>query len=677
MGLFNTTDQVAVASVTYPLNGGEQRDYLKTLITGRLIFNQNASMADVIVSGTLNGPALRIRRFTKWAYNGSYSAAIGSSVGSIAGGIVIDEATLKAEMDRITGSDVEIDYSSIGNADITFWADQYMLEHHPDEIDIGYTVDASVDGTTLFIEMKDSDKTVYTTPLVGYDSSKMYLYISYRTKNILGAYADLKLLLYAQGGNNSVFNSYFGSTSTFGSFIPIIPIRENNTFFSQSYKPGLYALVKSAMRKAFPSGNYDKLVKDLISNNESIDDVDFANIVFGVPLNTTTQEGKQYIYKLLERAVTVLPTDPLRPGSGGFGFGGTMGRATIQWNRVFRRQDPGLIFSGAKVGDADIRNNWPFPGQVAFVKQTSLNEFSSIYFMSLSHSNWVYKDKVVGTDANIDLLNQTEISAFIFPLDINLLNELGIVRANQFGDYVGHIVFNTYEVNKHKWYEEGVLNMAVMVVVVAVAAMTAGAGAGASSGLLGTPASIGGALGFSGALAIYIGTIANAVAAMLLMKVIQKGATALFGDDVGMIIGTIAGMVAVAYGTSYTSGQPMSETLAQVAHPEALSRLTSSVGQGYAEFLKGSVTDYSRDTAALLAEASSIQKQIDDLSKQNLSNGLAYVNPLSFVDALAQAGESRESFLYRTLMTGTDIAQLSIQMLEDYANSSIDTSLPV
>lgn len=677
MGLFNTTDQVAVASVTYPLNGGgPQRDYLRTLFMGRLLLNPEASMAETIVQGTLNGPALRLRRFTKWAYNSDYASAVGVASGSIAGGIAIDEDTLKEELAKIAGTDIELATASIGNADITYWADQYMLENHPDEIDTGYTVDVSANGANILITMKDTDATVYTAPLVGYDSNKMYLYTSYRTKNLLGAYDNLKLLIYAEGGNNSVFNSYFGNSASFGAFMPIIPIRQDNRFISSSFMPNVYPLVKTAMRKAFPSGNFDKLVKDLTVNNESIDDVDFANIVFGVPLNTPTQQGKQYIYRLLDRAVQVIPQDPLRPGSGGFGFGGPLGRSTIQWNRVFRRTEPGLIFSGAKIGDADIRNNWPFAGEVAFVSQTSATSYSAIYFMRLSHSNWVYKDKVVGTDANINLMSETDISPFLFPLDINLLNDLGIIRANQFGDYVGHIVFNTYEVKKHKWYEEGVLNMAVMVVVVAVAAMTAGTGAGASGGLLGTPAAIGGALGFSGALALYIGTIANAVAALLLMKIIQKGATALFGEDIGMIVGTIAGMVAIAYGTSYSTGQPMSQVMNQVIQPQALTRLTSSVGQGYTEFLQDSLADEQRSLDALYAEASRINREIKNLTEENLSNGLMYINPLSFVDVLGQAGESRESFLKRTLMTGTDIAELGLRMLEDYANISLDTSLP-
>lgn len=672
MGIFNTSDQIAVSSVTYPLNGGgPQKNYLRNLFMGRILLNPEASVASTIVQGTLQGPALRLRRFTKWAYNNpDYASLIGLSPGMLQGDIVINETTLKEQLAIIAGEPIELATASISQANIMFWADKYMLENHPDKIDGGYVVDVTEDGSQATITTPDDE--VFLAPLTGFDSTKLYLYTSYRTTNLLGVYTNLHILIYQQNTGNAVFDSYFGDPQTYGAFLPSIPIRQSNRFISDSFMAGAYPLVKTAVRKAFPAGSYDKLVKDLVENNStSIDDIDFANIVFGVPLNTSLQEGKQYIYNLMYRVITQYPANNDKVG--GFEFGGRLSNTSIWWIRTWHDTISGVI---APVGDVDIRGNYPYTGETSIMKQIDSSSYFRLRISGFRHSNWVYKDRNISTDANAALADE-DISSFLFPIDINSLDELGIVRANQFGDYVGHIVFNSYEVNKHKWYEEGVLSMALMVVVVAVAAVTAGTSLSGSGGLLGSPAAIGGALGFSGALAIYIGTLANAIAAYMLMKVIQRGAIALLGEEAGMIVGTIAGMVAIAYGTSYMTGQPMSEVLQQAAQPQALTRLASSVGEGYTQFLQTSLKKDQRELNALYEEARKIEKQIDKLTEQNLSSGLDLIEPLSFIDALGQAGESRESFLQRTLMTGTDIAQLSLRMLENYANISLDESLPM
>lgn len=672
--------QVSVASTTYSLNDGNPyRNYLKTLLQGRVIMHPEASMADTVVNGVLEGPALRIRRYTRWAYRNPYASFVGVTPGLVGSGAEINETTLKAQLDAKTGGDTRIIGAQIDYANLVHWADQYLLREHPDEPVEDFLIDTNEEGTIL-IMMKITPEpgegeepelpVIYTTPLVGYVQGAMYMYAEYSTKNEAGDYVNPQIEIYRRGTGNAVFDSYFGTAVSVGSYIPPIPVRRDNRFYQPG--EGAYTLVKNAIRKAFPSGNYDKLVRDLINNNPRIGDINFANIVFGVPINTPTAEGREYIVNLMHTVTAHLPPRPTSGGGGGFSYGGPLSLNSIQWNGCWKLTENRYI---GPVGTCYIG---PHPGVgwnlISFIKQTSPGVCYHVYFSNLFHSNHIYKTNSVATYASI-ALQELNPAPFIFPLDLAVFNQLGLKDANQFGNHISYMVFNSYTVNKTRWYKQGILDMVMMIVVVAVAATTAGTGAAGAGGLLGSPASVGGALGFTGSLAIYIGTILNAVAAMVLMKVIQKGATKLLGEEAGMLIGTIAGVVALAYGASITNGQSFTDTLAQMTHPQALTRLTSSVGQGYAEFLQKTPLGMSRDLAQLEAEAARIQKQIEKLSEQNLRNSTGVLNALSFVDALIQGSESRESFLQRTLMTGTDIAELSIRLLEDYVNISLDTTL--
>ncbi len=662
--------QISVSSVTYPLAGtDEPTNYLKSIITGHVLLQASGTYGQSIQKGLINGPALRLRGFAKWANSSNYSAAVGTPVGSIHSGDGIDESVLENEIPHGFFESVVVNSAVLGPASVTYWADRFIYEEYPDEIGTSYTVDVSTDGSEMIITLADG--TVVTEPLSGYVPEAQYLFSYYQICSAGGSLSTQKVFIYQQGTGKPALDAFFADAVSFGTYLPIIPVRINNAFINEDNYPSLYPLVKKAMKKSLPSGNFDKLVKDLVANNDNIGDIDHATIMFGVPLNTKAQEGKQYIYEFMSR---IFLSQGGTQSSIIFNSTGTAISFTtrIIWSSIARTVGSGVIFPNAKVGDVNIYSTGTL--NLYMQRQTGPNSYEQLYFFGFLHENMVYKYKAVVTYSSEAMVDE-DPSSFLFPMDVNIFNSLGLVDANQLGNYLGFMIFNCYEETKRKWYEGGILNLALIVVVVAVSVTTAGAGTGASAGVLGSSLSIGTALGFAGAMALFVGTIANAIAAMLLIRILQVGATAIFGEKVGIIIGTIAGMVAVAYGSAYANNQPMSGVLGQLSQPENLMKLTSSVGKGYSEYLQGEVADMQSEIGKLTEEANRIQTQIKELTAKNLSSGSPYLTSRAFTDTIAQAGESSDSFLVRTLMTGTDIAEISLSMLENYASISLDVNL--
>lgn len=672
MGFLTGTTTEIVSSVIYNLAGdGEPVSYIKSLVTGHVILDSKSTMGESIVSGLLNGPALRMRRFARWAGTSGYAQSVGSLTGTIGSGGSIDQDALIDSISHGVTETVVLLSATIAPADISYWADAFIIAEHPEIIGQDYVVDM-LSSTPGMLTITLPDGTVYLAPLTDYDASSLYMYVSYKISPLVGEDGPEQTIIYRQGSGDSLYDSFFSTTTLLGSFFPHIPIRVNTRMIGPNHFGGLYPLVKKAVKKSLPSGDFDKLVSDLISNNPSIGDIDHATIIFGASLVTKNPESKAYIYSFFkamhESGRTGYTLLHIASPVSSLPFG-----LRISWEGLSYSESSGRVTSTAKIGDTTI----VFPGglYVQIKQQLTDTVYGTYTVYALGYRNHIYNGQYTMTLVGGANTTTEDYEKIIIPLNYQILDTMGLVDMNQLTNYTGHMVFNCYDKVKSKWYESGILNLALIVTTVVVSVYTAGVGA-AATGALGSAASIGAALGFSGALATLIGTVANGIAAMLIMKIFQEGATIVFGEQLGFIIGSIAGMVAIAYGGSIVGNQPTSGVFSKMMNPDSLLKLTSSVGQGYGEYLSENIQDIVNQSNALVQEADKINAQIEKLREQNLGNGFDVLNPLNFTDALAQAGEDRDSFLSRTLMSGVDIVQMSLKMLEQYPEISLSTELP-
>ena len=165
--------------------------------------------------------------------------------------------------------------------------------------------------------------------------------------------------------------------------------------------------------------------------------------------------------------------------------------------------------------------------------------------------------------------------------------------------------------------------------------------------------------------------VANAIAAMILISIITKVSTSLFGDKLGFIIAAIASMVAMNVGTALSTGTSLSSLAGEMMNAQNIMQLTSSVGNGISQYINAS-------TAATIQKAESVMQQYNTdmmaINKQYEemfgTAGQGVIDPMQFVSM-----ESMDSFLSRTLMTGSDIADMSLNMIGSYSDMTLNTDL--
>lgn len=343
-------------------------------------------------------------------------------------------------------------------------------------------------------------------------------------------------------------------------------------------------------------------------------------------------------------------------------------RGELWWDALSDEVFPNVVYNGSYVETGDIRVQ-----RVILNWQETDNSWRALAFWDLYHMNNVYNGNVVLTRA-VEALIDTDESGFIVPLHVDLYKQLSIVKSTQMSTACCYMIFNCYTINKQKWYQTGIFKVLVVVVIAVISVFTGGA----SAGLLGTSLGVGTSLGFTGTLALIVGAVANAVAAMILTQIITAASTQLFGDKIGGVIGAIASMVAIGVGTSVASGGSALDGFSNLLKADNILKLTEAAGKGLVEYMNGATMDIQRETEQYAKEGEQLQKQISNAYGDNIGYSRGLFDPLGLTDAATQLGfepETLDSFLSRTLMTGSEIAQMSQTLLDNFTQVTLNLDL--
>lgn len=833
MGIFGSSKKTYVSSVVYNMAGDElnRPNYLKTTVLSS-VTNNRPSIADSIVGSYLEGPGMRFRKFAKWGRTSGYNDTIGLVTGTILTGNNLDMEVLLDELPVSPGSDPSLQTARIGEADYTFWADQWVAENYPERLTTAYTSDAN-EGTGEIIITWVDESTDSFTP-VNYDPKGVYLYAVYTemtgeevmpveegdthvldeledfpditgwteiSYNVVGdeihgvweretymgqapdrdatytlkeimyqdtvpddpdpairswridseityhsARSPMKVFIYKYGDGNSVLDAMFAPNDELGDFFPFIPFRLDNKFVSDTYLPTVYAEAKKGYKKA-TTGRFDEMI-DNLADNEDLDDIDYAYCVFGVSLNVLENASRKYVYRFFQEIMNDFPA-----GGGGYsawqaawnaaqaswetwsewstaqsdegdplfgtpeptrlayppmpsnsirvtsGSNPTMNYdMTISWATLEETTGSGLLKPDAKRDElwftigttqeyeeiiwGDEGGTWQqIPGNITSNDDITLNwqvtpsTWRRLRIVGLKHRNLIYGGKSVDISAK-EALEDVEESGFIIPLHEGVYRAMGLKDSTQMATACSFMVFNCYQVVKKKWYQTGLFQIIIVIIVIVISVYTGGLGAAGASGLLGTNAAVGAALGFAGTAALVVGAVANAIAAMLLMKVITAASTALFGEKWGAIIGAIASVIAMQVGTAMASGQTLANSFSNMMRAENIMKLMNAAGQGYQGYVQASAAEMAKEAQEVMEKYKQETREIKKAWMENIGAGRGIIDPLEITGVFGVTMESVDSFLQRTLMCGTDVADMSLSMLTNFVEMTLSNDLP-
>lgn len=357
----------------------------------------------------------------------------------------------------------------------------------------------------------------------------------------------------------------------------------------------------------------------------------------------------------------------------------------IKWTSIVKTTGTGLGKPGAKVGEVwwgsnnirNITNTTVFMGttigtptdmsDTTIYYQKTANSWERLKLTGVMHENFIYKTKEVRITAAEALLD-TDESGFIVPLSIDIIKRMSIVDSTQMMTCGSYLVFNSYQIVKQKWYQTTLFKIFVFIVVIALVIAFPPA-----IGLLGPAASVGATLGFAGLAAITVGAIANALAAMILMAIISKVAVAAFGPKIGAIIAIIASVIALNVGTALSNGASLASMWGNLMSASNLLQLTSALGNAAGAYLRASAMDTMAKMQENQKEFEAESDRINNMMVKEFGIGDFHFDPTLLTSInFGGVGETPSMFLDRTLMTGSDIADLTLEMLHEFTTATLD-----
>lgn len=308
--------------------------------------------------------------------------------------------------------------------------------------------------------------------------------------------------------------------------------------------------------------------------------------------------------------------------------------------------------------------------------QDKPDSFLSITVSGIWHNYIIYKGK--GVDIHTaSAMSDPDESGCLIPLHEEIFRKMSLPDATQLATSCAYMVCNSYKVVKKKWYQSSWFKVVLVVAAIVITVVTLGSGAPAGAGLLGAAGAVGASIGLAGTAALLAGAALNAIAGFIVAQIIMAASVAIFGPEIGAIIGAIAGVAAVSIGTSVMGGGTMIQGLQNIASAPNLLKMVSSVGQGFAAAMDQKMGDLKKDMAQLQQEYTEKMGQIMDAWTANLGaeNGKIDVTQLTQAARERYYYENLNDFLSRTLMTGSDIANTTNGLIGSFASATITPQL--
>ena len=187
-----------------------------------------------------------------------------------------------------------------------FNVDQDRLEYFNEykTVNTGYEIQKSVNTTTVNEDEGNGITSIATTTIttdivVPTYREKNDTQFSYSLENSSG----LQLFLYRIGSGNTILDGLnTNNEEAFSEFYPFIPFRIDNVFINEDEYKDEYPLLKKAYKKATNS-KIEEMIESL-ETSDSINDIDYAFMVYGVPLNTNDNSSRKYIYNFFKKLIS-------------------------------------------------------------------------------------------------------------------------------------------------------------------------------------------------------------------------------------------------------------------------------------------------------------------------------------------------------------------------------------
>lgn len=475
-------------------------------------------------------------------------------------------------------------------------------------------------------------------------------------------------------------------------YFPSIPVRVDNQDWTSSARQqtSQYKTSKELLKKV--GANLDDLSKT-VNTNPDVKEIDYAFIVFGVALNNKSQEGKRYLVRFFEhlRGISAItradynhwettfvanPTiNVTTPANNTLIIHSPRNRAQnhdikLSWNYIETTIKTGQIFAGAKAGDCDIsmsgfRLTFNLIADIIVDnsklyarRQIDADSYEEMEIGGLLYENFIYKGHKVTINA-YDMFHDPDENGLIIPLNQAIVQDTPLVELTDLSYQCMHIVFNSYKVVKKKWYQTGIFAVILVIVAIVIIVVTWGAGTPAAATMIAT--ALGGTM-----LAIVAAATIYVVGMMVLLNMLTKVAVEVFGAKWGPIIAMVAMLVAMNWG-SISGVAAGTQSASSLITAQSVMQASTTMLNAYSHYASFRLSEIQKEMLGLQTEFEREMAEIERLTQANLGTHLDMIDVQGYTEAtLAQLWEPAGQFLQRTLLTGSDVADITNGMVSNF-----------
>jgi len=296
----------------------------------------------------------------------------------------------------------------------------------------------------------------------------------------------------------------------------------------------------------------------------------------------------------------------------------------------------------AKTLDAHVTTFW---------YQEDLNTCRRYRIANLRFEKWVWRWGYVSIAAH-EALQEPDESRFFCLILQQPLKSIGIVGATQVLCESALLEIDVYVQRRKKF---GFAQIVGFVVSIVVAVFYPPAG------------------GYYFGLQGFAGAVATAATNVVVASVVSTVAVQVFGAQLGSIVAFAAGSVAL----SLMAGANFSTSLAglrdTLSTAEGLLRFTNAIGDAYQAHAAEKIMRLQGDFNTFMQGVKEERNYLNELMRQSGLDNAGGVDARQIMQALKQAfnNEAPDDFLRRTLATGSDIAQMSMDFISQHAGQNL------
>ena len=478
-------------------------------------------------------------------------------------------------------------------------------------------------------------------------------------------------------------------------YFPSIPLRvANRDVTTKAYHDSpTYKTSKNLLAKV--GANIEELSKQ-VNKNPQVGEIDYGFIVFGVALDIKAQEGKRYLqryfshlrsisavtkigYQNWENVFLANPTvDVVTPAMNTLLIYSEKNRSNnydikLTWNYIDTTIKAGQIFPGAKPGDCEVdmaggRITFQMMLDIVFDnsklyvrKQLDADSYEEMEIAGLIYENFIYKGHAVTISA-YDMFHDPDETGFILPLNQGVIRDTPLIELTDLSYQAMHIVFNCYKVVKKKWYQTGIFAVILVIIAIILCVIFPPAG------VAGLAAVLAGGAALVTMVTLVIAAVLYVLAMMVLFAILAKLATKAFGPTWGPIIAMVLMIVAQNYAGAANAAAAGASTTPNLISASNILQATTFVANAYGAYANGKMQKIIKEQTGLETEFDKQMDEIARLTELNLDTTLDMIDIQGYTEAsFTQMYELPSTFINRTLLTGSDICEITSGMVSGFA----------